>query len=640
MKFSLSGTVPAVLVGLALTGCTGGDPVDSRVPDPPFVKEKSRERTGVVVILIDALRTDHLGVYGSNRGLTPNLDALARKSHVFENAIATSSWTRASVGSLLTSRYPTALGIRGRDDRLDDSTLMLSEILRDYSGFKTFAVSTNGNTEEPFGFAQGYDEFISTGLRRSYPGDFPVPIGEGVTQQATRLLDEIGDSRDFFMFLHYVDPHMPYLPHPGLLEDPEPQGRFEGSRRDIVPMDRATPEALTPADYDRIKHLYAGEVKYCDLWVGRFLNELEARGMSDEVMIVVTADHGEGLWDHGYRGHGKDLFEESIRVPLLVHYPGMGEAEASRIEQPVSLVDVAPTILAALDIPNPPSFQGADLQPVIRGEDREPAREYVFSELGLDGYTFRSIRYGQYKLIAGHGPEGSDGETGSLLFDLESDPTETKPLKDAAHLPVNLRAALRKWSLGLLATSVERQRIPLAQLDRDTLGSLRALGYIGASEHDAAIRSSESDDSRSGGEPTGLSAEEIKSLRPSLEFSARLPAGRVVRGFVPGFEGGEPGVRMGDAAEVFLARHRAHTVWWLDLAVDLRADEKVAIGMSVDGGPTRITRIHESGWYSLRGTFEPGGAGPVRLDLTCQREPQEPESASNHCITVFSVGIT
>ena len=152
------------------------------------------------------------------------------------------------------------------------------------------------------GFAQGFDTFLAPESEGSYPGDFAVPIAETVTRTALALLDERDLSRPFFLFLHYVDPHDPYLPHPGLLDSVEPSGRFDGSRRRLQEMDRTAPSDLTEADVERIKFLYAGEVKYADAWIGALLAGLRDRGLHDDTLIVVTADHGEGLWDHAPRG--------------------------------------------------------------------------------------------------------------------------------------------------------------------------------------------------------------------------------------------------------------------------------------------------------------------------------------------------
>ena len=274
------------------------------VPDPPSPAVESADQppAGVVLIVVDALRADHVGSYGSDQGLTPHLDELAEEGYVFENAIATSSWTRASIASMFSSRYPTAISVVGRDDSIGSSVVTVAEVLQVLGNFQTLGVSTNANAGAQYGFAQGFDTFLAPESEGSYPGDFAVPIAETVTRTALALLDERDLSRPFFLFLHYVDPHDPYLPHPGLLDSVEPSGRFDGSRRRLQEMDRTAPSDLTEADVERIKFLYAGEVKYADAWIGALLAGLRDRGLHDDTLIVVTADHGEGLWDHAPRG--------------------------------------------------------------------------------------------------------------------------------------------------------------------------------------------------------------------------------------------------------------------------------------------------------------------------------------------------
>jgi arylsulfatase A-like enzyme len=442
-----------------------------------------------VLIVIDTLRADHLGAYGSRRNLTPSLDALAVESVVFENSIATSAWTRSSIASMLTSQFPSPLGVLGRKDAIPASVPTLAEVFSRH-GYATFGVTTNGNAGASVGFAQGFDGFVYPELKRSYPGDATMYPAEGVTQTALEWLAKRDPQRPFFLFLHYTDPHDPYLPHEGLLPFPEPRGRYNGSRAQLRQMDHASRRGeLLPADRARIRYLYAAEVKYCDIWIGKLIEGLNKLAVWDDLMLVVTADHGEGLWDHDYRGHGRDLYEEMIRVPLLVRYPGWSRDPAARITEPVSLVDLAPTFLATAGIPAPAEFRGRDLWPLIAGKTRPPELSGIYAELGLDKVHLESVRVDSHKLIRDR-ERPADDDSAYQLFDLAADPGEKQDLNAQASASENgLRASLAAWRAALADQAViVKQGAPLPELSLADLESMKALGYLDADEYADAIR--------------------------------------------------------------------------------------------------------------------------------------------------------
>ena len=477
--------VASTFVLALLLGCLRNAP---DVPEPQFDNDLdsgvavSRPARVIVLIVIDTLRADHVGAYGSILELTPNLDRLANRSFVFENAIATSSWTRSSVASMLTSRYPGSIRVLQREDAIAEEYATLPEILS-REGWETFAVLSNGNAGPTYGFDRGFVRWVWPQVERGYPGDFRKVTAEGVTLEALKALDEQERSasrRPFFLFVHYIDPHDPYLPQPGLLPGSEPPGRFSGSRLDLKELDRLPPNERTTDDVDRIKYLYAGEVKYCDGWVGKLVDELDRRDTADQTMIIVTADHGEGLWDHRRRDHGKDLYEEQIHVPLVVRYPGTSERDARRIANPVSLVDIAPTILRSAGIARPTDFEGHDLTPLTRGEARPEALQYIYSELDLDRKNYEAIRNGSSKLIR----RRSRWEWlrhGLQVYDLAVDPKEQKNLAHRLTGPPEqgrLRAALDRWGHAIYARAGGGRRVSTSDLDVRTRDQLKALGYI------------------------------------------------------------------------------------------------------------------------------------------------------------------
>jgi len=467
---------------------------ESLVPDPPFdpvqrldTKALKGKVRLVLFIVIDTLRADYVGAYGSDRGLTPNLDNLAESGFLFEQAIATSSWTRSSIASMFTSCFSGAIGVETREDVLSDDLLTLAEILKTQGGFHTVAVSSNGNAGREVGFAQGFDSFHDATLTRGYPGGFKKPIAEGVSLDALHYIRfwQEGDykKKPMFLFVHYVDPHDPYLPHPEIMDGPEPPGRFDGSRAQLREMDALPVAELTDADKARIDHLYSGEVKYCDRYVGELLNAIMSLDpkLLEKSLIIATADHGEGLWAHDYRAHGSDLYREQTHVPLILRLPGMVPGDGKRIATPVSLLDLAPTVLSFCGIASPAQYQGRDLMPLLHGMDFEEPCHYIYSELFIDGQDFESILKEGKKVIRNRALPPHLTESFEL-YDWGRDPLELQDLSRSGE-PVEwsktMKTALKKWGDAVQSSRSESERIDLESLDEETINNLKALGYIG-----------------------------------------------------------------------------------------------------------------------------------------------------------------
>ncbi|MEQ8768527.1 MAG: sulfatase [Planctomycetota bacterium] len=479
-----SRSLVALLLATSVLGCREAPaPRPRPIPDPWLTAiEADLPRRGdepkigaIVFVVIDALRADYLGVYGSDRGLTPELDALGERSTVFESAFATSAWTRSSVTSMLTARYPTAAGVLGRGDVLPESATTLTEILG-RRGFKTLGLSTNHNAGADVGFAQGFETFAVPPGRRSYPGDYQMVPAEHVTRAALDWVDAQDGESPLFLFLHYTDPHDPYLPQPEWNDPSVARGRFDGSRRSLEALDSTPREELTAHDLNRIVDLYEGEVAYVDRWVGRLFDGLEERGLGPEnTLWIITADHGEGLWSHGWRGHGADLYEEMIRVPLILSAPG--EA-TGRVAVPVSLLDLSPTVLSVLQWPQPETFQGHSLIPLLRGEDRPAPLVVIYSELSLGPFDLEMLRVGDMKLIKNRGLI-NERQAPYQLFDLAKDPHEQNDLFGQGHPEeARLIAALWRWNRAIARSSEPRRPGRLSELSPETLEAMKGLGYL------------------------------------------------------------------------------------------------------------------------------------------------------------------
>jgi arylsulfatase A-like enzyme len=395
----------------------------------PLVNVPKGEAPLVVVYLVDTLRADHTSPYGYRRDTTPALTAFAKDGVLFEQAIAHASWTKPSVASLLTSQLPGRHRAVQLRDTLDGGHVTLAEMLQ-ARGFATGAAIANSVIyAADTNFEQGFDFYA--GLHG--PGDRPSKAVEaaGVVDAALRFVDS---RRGFptFVYVHTMDPHVPYTP-PAPFDrryepHPAPGRAAEDPRSDYQ----------EPADLERLVAQYDGEIAYGDQEFARFLAALKERGLYDRALVVFTADHGEEFLEHGHFTHGKTVFDELVRVPLVVKFPGRAHA-GERVGQQVQLVDVVPTVLRALDlpVPEPPVIAGRPLQVVVRGGAPEPP---AVSEISHRGYVAHGMRTTRDKYVRRFSPHDDE-----LYFDLAQDPGEQTSRLDAARERVRaLRGGLEQ----------------------------------------------------------------------------------------------------------------------------------------------------------------------------------------------------
>ena len=413
-------------------------------------------RRVLVWISIDTLRADHLGAYGYERGTSPVLDALTREAVLFEHAMATAPWTLPSLASQFTARLPAFHGALGATLRRDESHSSIFELLA-ADGFTVLGVTANRYLSADFGMANGFDVLHYT------PGG-----ADAVTRSTERALEE-WKAGDLALFVHYVDPHDPYQP-------PEPwRSRFAAADY-AGPADggaylRRRPIGLRPEDLAHVTALYDGEIAYTDDQIGALFTTLRQRGLLGSALVIVSADHGEALLDHGRWLHGHSLYEELLRVPLLVRAPGVAPR---RVSEAVSLADLAPTVLELMGLAPPASFQGRSLVPLLRGSVLPPAP--IFAEKSVGGDPQRrkvAVRLGMHKLL-GRNDTTADAKLSRLeLFDLAKDAQEQHPLRNAARHPLARHAAQY-----LNRTLDEAASSQPAALDPQILNELRALGYV------------------------------------------------------------------------------------------------------------------------------------------------------------------
>jgi arylsulfatase A-like enzyme len=391
-------------------------------------------RPDVVLIVVDTLRADHLGAYGYGRPTSPRLDALARRGTLFESAWAAAPWTLPSIMSIMTGRYPSSHRVENDGLRLASDVPTLAEIMKT-SGYSTGAFVSHIYVTEPFGFRRGFDSFEDFGLGRP---DYRLeagmePTADRVTDAALAWIGNQG-RKSVFLFVHYFDPHWPYAP-PAAYRDLFPsayRGPLDADHDSISRFQ--DPETRLPEDYrDFLLDRYDGEIRFVDDQVGRLLDGLQASKRGARTWVVLTADHGEEFKEHGSMGHGRSLYEEVVRVPLIVSRavgpsgPGGSAAgpgaSGARVSIPVSGVDLLPTIASiAGGVAVPAGAQGRSLAPFLAAGGASPPqadRTLVSETIRLNAFR-KAVRQGPLKLI--HFMDQNRAE----LYDLAADPAERR----------------------------------------------------------------------------------------------------------------------------------------------------------------------------------------------------------------------
>jgi tetratricopeptide (TPR) repeat protein len=392
--------------------------------------------TRVVLISVDTLRADRLPAYGYTAGRTPAIDSLAADGIVFERAYAHSPQTLPSHASILTGRLPFETGVRDNTGfTLGSDHPTLASLLKP-QGFETGGVVSAFVMRRETGLSRGFD-FYDSDLPPS-PPDTPMGEvqrgGEDSLSVARRWL-EGGADRRYFLFFHVYEPHAPYTPPP----------RFA----------RGTP--------------YDGEVAHADEIVGQLISLLKARGEYEDALIVFLADHGEGLGDHGEEEHGLFLYDETIRVPLIIKMPGQ-EGAGRRVMQPVQHIDLVPTFLDLVGAPIPEGLRGRSLRPVLTSKTAMlPApgfyAEAFYSRFHFGWSELLSLTDERYRYIKAPRPE---------LYDLVADPRQQRNIvRERASATSAMRAGLDLLAKGGTAPSPGR-------VSAEDLARLQSLGYVGS----------------------------------------------------------------------------------------------------------------------------------------------------------------
>jgi arylsulfatase A-like enzyme len=461
--------VPLFVAGLSLP---------PREPEAPK-QGASDDPKQVILVTIDSLRADALSS-------APNIRSLAGQSSSYARAISASSWTLPAVASLLTGVNPDVHQMTSEATSLSESFVTLAEHYRQ-AGYRTAALVSNPYLAEQSNLQQGFDEYHAL-----TPEDFWLPVGQTIGTLLLDLLRQQGvtpagmhqrlkvdssgltdlaiqwlgkhQQRNFFLWVHYLDPHTPYTPPEAFLPQGAVAPRFGYEMRNSSILRSGFPP-LDAVERAWVRELYLGEVRYVDACVGRLLDALRSLGIFERSLLAVTSDHGEEFWEHGGFYHGHSLYQELTHVPLLIK--ASGDAPPRRVDRMVSTTSLMSELLRRSGLPVAPELRGA----IEILSDRGPETG-VLSSGHLFGDDLESIILDSNKLIRSR----IDGR--EQLFNLETDPEERYPLQEPAtsqDLESALRAHKQRFSelRGLLSPEGGQGVAP----DADTMRALKSLGY-------------------------------------------------------------------------------------------------------------------------------------------------------------------
>ncbi|MBN1766305.1 MAG: sulfatase-like hydrolase/transferase [Sedimentisphaerales bacterium] len=409
----------------------------------------------VILISMDTTRSDFLSCYGYPCDTTPNIDVLAQTGVLFENVITPQPYTLPAHCSMLTGTVPPYHGVLDNKGYiLGKDNVVLAEILKK-NGFSTAGFISAFVLDSQFGLDQGFDVYDDEFENEQITVAIVERTGDETTRHVIKWLEEKRGEKNF-VFLHYYDPHMSY-------EAPEPfRSKF------AIPSGKIP---MNPKQDQGRRDAYAGEIAFTDHCIGRVIEKLKELEMYDSSLIIITADHGEGLGDHKETTHGYFIYQDTVKVPLVIKVPG--SSKGRRIKSPVGLIDIVPTVCSLLGLETPAGIQGENLNPYINGQEQVYPDRHLFTQ-GLEatvygGNSLLGVVNDRYKYIQTTRPE---------LYDLVNDPGEHNNLFAKE---LNRSRIMKDRLAQMLEETVRRDAAFGAKnmMDDDTRNRLESLGYVG-----------------------------------------------------------------------------------------------------------------------------------------------------------------
>jgi arylsulfatase A-like enzyme len=438
-----------------------GKPIKSNEEEPEIAKQMrdAARNSNIVFILLDAAAAKHFGCYGDRHGTTPVIDQLAKEGVLFQKAYTNAVYTLASTTTLFTGQIPAHHGILTHKNRLEPAAITLAETLRG-SGFDTAAFLANGNASDIFGLMQGFTTVDDVFRKKDYVG-----WGQDLTDSFLGWLPR-NNARRFFAYLHYREPHQPYNPPEQWIDsfvDPHYQGSIGRTFDSRISID-TNAQGLSDEDHRQILNLYEANLAYADFQVGRVLQALKNSGVYHNTIIVVSADHGEAFWEHGYQGHNRQLYEESARIPLIIKFPAGSGLSGKRIASVYQIADLYPSMIDLLNLPAPRArLDGESFLTTLTQPSTNPR---IITIRSTRASTSAIVR-GDYKLILS--PQGME------LYNLRKDPLERRNL--IQDRPV-IAGYLLQFLMEINESTGVKAKSESAVLDQETRENLRALGYL------------------------------------------------------------------------------------------------------------------------------------------------------------------
>ncbi|MFC1590186.1 sulfatase [Candidatus Omnitrophota bacterium] len=420
---------------------------------------KDHTRYNVLFILIETLRADHLGCYGYKRNTSPNIDKIAEQGIRFTDFYTVCPWTNPTVASLFTGRYPQAIFPPKRHKQaihqaIPEELDTLAEVLKN-EGYNTIALVDHPGINQNLNYSQGFNEFIPLFNKRGWH-EWAGSKHSDISEDLSLALEENKNGR-FFIYLHLLYPHLPYVP-PAPFKD-----MFGPGFKDF-----------TKQESEGLINMYDGEIRYTDELVGNIFDHLRENNLLKNTYVIITSDHGEGFWEHGTSEHGNSLYNELLKVPLIIYPPGGRKAQPATIDKLASNIDLFPTIMDFAKIENFPKADGKSLVRYFKKGAGGPAG-IIFSEnphsVCVDGMSCQSD---QYKIIFTSPSHNSKRE----VYDIRKDPFEKNNL-----VSMGIPDAARMEKLLIdHKKDTDRKRMLLEQkdkkLDKASSDKLKSLGYL------------------------------------------------------------------------------------------------------------------------------------------------------------------
>jgi arylsulfatase A-like enzyme len=415
----------------------------------------------VLFIIIDTLRADHTHMGDGTAKETPDLKAyFGEDAAYFGSSYSNAPWTLPSISSMLTSKYPSEIGVIKRNSKIDDKFVTIAEVLKAH-GYSTHGVISHIFLKAKYGLSQGFDTY--TEKIDSEDNNLLAVTSPAVTGEAVKILDSGGD-KPFFLFLHYFDPHYRYIDHDGITgyNGPFLPGESDAKKAELIRENR-----FSGADLGYFRECYNSEIRFTDKYVGMLIGELKRKGLYDNTVIVIAADHGEEFGERGALGHGQSLFNEQTVVPFILKLP-RAYKKSKKLRTFFSNIDIAPTILDAAGLPVPGAFTGRS---ILDGKGAEP----VFMEVNESKYDTLynqcAVVFDGWKLI-------KDLPTGKYeLFELGRDRDEKNDqFNSNKKMFFNMHKILERYMKMIAARRHTSQQTALTEEEQK---KLETLGYVG-----------------------------------------------------------------------------------------------------------------------------------------------------------------